>query len=78
MIVITRKGPDEILAFNAPHLPHDLTRTERELVIEADLFSRARERSEKRRSQLRRLLGVHKGVVCAGGCGALWQAPTRP
>jgi len=59
------RGPEDMLAFNAPDLPHDLTQTERELVIEAVALSW--DHQKRLRERHRRC--VHKGVVCAGGCG---------
>ena len=60
-----RKEPDELVAFNAPRLLPQLTDTERELVVEAAVLSLNREKKMRER-HLRR---IHKGVVCAGGCG---------
>lgn len=62
----TLQVSDEKLVFNAPRLlPHDLTQTESELVIEAAVLSRNRQKKFRER-HLRR---IHRGVVCAGGCG---------
>ena len=61
----TANRDDVILTFNALNLPHHLTQTERELVIEAVALSQAREK----RPRTRRRRRSHKGVVCAGRCG---------
>ena len=62
-----------MLAFNAPYLPDHLMQTERELVIEAVALSRHREK----KLQQRHLRRVHKGLVCAGGCGTRYGKRRR-
>ena len=69
----TLQVPDEMLAFNAPNLLRDYTRTDRELVIEAAVLSRNRQKKLRERRRRR----DHKGVICAGGCGTRYGKRRR-